>query len=280
MSEQTASQTLGLRQKVLPERIAVAIDDSHYMIRRPAREKMRNMNWIAYEANRESSNLPYLNIFVPGSNRAAILIAGTIEGKVRKIINLLGYGATDLLPVNVYIDPATIYSKSDPQAFINRRSKDIWVKTANKGSGLDHELAHWATQCFNDSEQLNTLNGNALAYEGIATWISWQIKTEAERKASPQEDYDKLMNGSQYAYAFPENKLSVDMEIDDTPAMYFGAVLFDKIYLALGKDALKLGQALKTVNKFRKFSQWISSLGLSVSDIEQSWKKRIYHHQG
>lgn len=277
MSGEDQEKGIDLRQRVLPETIADKVGGSPWEIGGQLSEELMRQKWTGIE-HRDDPNLPAINILVPEATEKSEDLALVVEKvfeRARLLVDLFGYRKEDLKSLNVLIDPVEIRYEN-AKALYQVRERNLFIKKAEKGLGVDHELVHWITLgLFDYGQEPESL----LLWEGVAGYVSWRIKTAEERSAFTIEDYRKGVTF--YAVNSERDNISLDMDFLNVPSRCFGGILFEVLNEEFerqeeGTGMKKIAQFWRSANKYRKVSEWIESMGLSAGEIEEKWKDKIF----
>lgn len=277
MAGEDQEKGIDLRQRVLPETIAHMAEGSPWVIGGKLSEELIRQKWIGIE-HRDDPNLPAINFLVPEATEKSEDLTSVVEKvleRARLLVDLFGYQKEDLKSLNVLIDPVDI-RYDGVKALYQVRERNLFIKMAEKGLGVDHELAHWITLgLFKYGQEPESL----LLWDGIAGYISWRIKTSEERSAFPIEDYRKIAT-ILATNSFRSNE-SFDKNYNDIANRGFGGILFEVLDEEFerqkkGTGMKKIAQFWRTANRYKKVSEWIESTGLSAGKIEGKWRDKIF----
>lgn len=273
---QGSGKGIDLWQRVLSETVADKVGGSPWSIGGQLSEELMKLKWTGIE-HRDDPNLPAINFLVPEATEKSedltSVVAKVLE-RARLLVDLFGYQKEDLKSLNVLIDPVEI-RYDNAKALYQVKERNLFIKKAKNGLGVDHELVHWITLgLFDYGQEPESL----LLWEGIAGYVSWRIKTAEERSAFPIEDYWE--GATFFAVNSLRDNLSLDMDYLDVPSRCFGGMLFEVLNEEFerqekGTGMRKIAQFWRTANRYPKVSAWIESMGLSAGEIEGKWKDKI-----
>jgi len=259
------------QEVVLPETILNATQANLGEIGFSLAEILRGHQWQAKEY-RDNQELPDFNVlFVKG--RENLHLEKKMVGKMKKIINLLGYAKKDLKNLNIYLDPES-KAYQEAKALYNNKEEIMWVKEQENGLGMEHELCHWATLGLFEIESARLIPN--LLKEGVATWLAWQTRNNEERREFLVEDYSKIIESGVCEGWFSNKAPTLDQKIHNIPAMYLGAILFDILFEKAERNHQEIGRLWRLAGNHDNVSNWLEEAGFSVQKIEKEWQKRIY----